>query len=301
MSFRRRLRPLKRAAARVVERTWRLGMRALRLRSAARAVPWSSSGSARVLVIAPHPDDEAIGCAGTLLLHRRAGDRVRTAIATDGRRSRVIPDPQEMARRRHTEATQAARLLGIEQLDWMGMPEGDWQLAPLITRLREILRDFAPDIVYAPSRVDFHPEHFAVAHALALALSQEPSATPRLRIYQIQVPLTSRIINLVADIASVADQCTAVLRCYETQAGPVETAYRQRRYGGALYGCESLEAFWEMTARRYIELHRDAPHTWPRSFRGLRPFPLSDPLAFIVGGAERRRLLAAHSAAAHAG
>jgi hypothetical protein len=70
-------------------------------------------------------------------------------------------------------------------------------------------------------------------------------------------------------------------------------AYRLRRYGSlSVAGTEWLESYWQMPATRYIELHRTSPADWPSVFRGLRTFPLSDPLAWLAGRAERRRLAA---------
>src|SRR5688500_13357690 len=58
--------------------------------AATRPRPCASPGGLRVLVVAPHPDDEVAGCAGTILLHRGAGDAVTVLKATDGRRSRAL-------------------------------------------------------------------------------------------------------------------------------------------------------------------------------------------------------------------
>jgi hypothetical protein len=53
---------------------------------------------------------------------------------------------------------------------------------------------------------------------------------------------------------------------------------------------EQAEAFWEMAASKYCTLHRTLPLSWPNAFRGLRYFPLTDPLAFFVGRKERRKM-----------
>ncbi|MFZ2422771.1 MAG: PIG-L family deacetylase, partial [Anaerolineae bacterium] len=90
------LRWLKRRAAVIAEQGWWLAFwLAGAVRRATRAVgprvkPWSTPGGQRVLVIAPHPDDEACGCGGALLRHRAAGDAVTIVVVTDGRRSRSL-------------------------------------------------------------------------------------------------------------------------------------------------------------------------------------------------------------------
>ena len=91
------------------------------------ALHWSSPGGQRIMVIAPHPDDEVIGCGGTIIRHVQAGDQVKLLLVTDGRRSRAQGlDPEEMAARRQQEAFAAGRMLTLKQIEWLGLPEGSW-------------------------------------------------------------------------------------------------------------------------------------------------------------------------------
>jgi N-acetylglucosamine malate deacetylase 1 len=293
-SFRSRLRPVKRRLAHGIEHAWTLGIRALAplLRRDARR--WTSAGGQQVLVVAPHPDDEAMGCAGTLLLHAWSQDRVCVAIATDGGRSTVIADRNELCRQRRHEAGEAARLMRVNRLEWIGLPEGAWNTPDLQQPLAALIEEIRPHIIYAPSRIDFHPEHFRVAHALALALDASSDASTRemrVRIYQVQVPLNPLITNLVADVSAVNSASEAALRAYASQAGSVQSCYRRRRYGASWYGIAGqVEEFCELPAQRYAELHREPPALWPQAFRGLRYFPISDPLAYLAGLGERRKI-----------
>jgi LmbE family N-acetylglucosaminyl deacetylase len=291
------LRPAKRVAARALETLWRVAFGAAAQITRGGARRWASAGGQRILVVAPHPDDEALGCVGTILLHVRSGDRVCAAIATDGRRSRsTTNDPAEMALQRRREATDAARLMRIDRLEWLGLPEGEWRALDLQHLLKTLIDEIAPDVIYAPSRVDFHPEHFKVAHGLAMALAETGMArlrSTRVRVYQVQVPLTSVMTNLVADVSAVSSECEAVLHAYASQAGSVQCGYRQKRYSASWHRIEGrAEEFWELSAETYVALHRESPALWPSVFRGLRQFPLTDPLAYIVGIRERYRLIA---------
>ena len=292
-SFRARLRPVKRATGTLLERLWRGGFVLLSKVSPPRARAWHSPGQLRVLVVAPHPDDEAIGCGGTVLRHAAAADQVSIAIATDGRRAGGMRDPVGMSATRHAEAKLATQTLAA-RLEWLGLPEGDWSVEQLREALARLLTDLRPDLVYAPSRVDFHPEHHRVAHALALALDDTAALhRPLVRVYQIQVPLTGLLVNLVSDLRTVLAPSDAALRAYASQAGTIATIDRRRRYSACRHGlADAAEEFWELPAERYAALHREPPERWQDHYRGLRAFSLTDPLAWWVGRHGRRQLRA---------
>jgi LmbE family N-acetylglucosaminyl deacetylase len=245
------------------------------------------------LVLAAHPDDEAAGCVGTIVKHVEGKDRVCVVYATDGRQSKAIADPDAMARHRRGEAMQASRLMGVERVEWLGLGEGAWSIAALQAPLAALMREFDPGIVYAPSRIDFHPEHRRVAHALALALDEQGEMQlreKRVRVYQVQVPLDI-LANLVSDIAGVHSRCAAVLAAYVSQVASLQSCARLRRYTGLCHGIRGeAEVFWELPAQRYAALHGYSPDQWPARYRGLRHFPLTDPLAFMAGACERREI-----------
>jgi LmbE family N-acetylglucosaminyl deacetylase len=254
---------------------------------------WSTRGGQRVLVLIPHPDDEAIGCAGTVMRHARAGDEVHLVYVSDGRRSRALGlDPVEMARRRCLEAHACAAALGTDRVHWLGLREGEWSVRELLAPLAVLVDRVAPDFVYAPSRVDFHREHHRVAHALAQVLSASRAPIPAVRIYQIHVPLTPILINLVNDVSDVTDAIAAAGAAYTTQRTSVARTDRQRRYAARTYGIGRLaEAFWEVAGERYARLHGEPVERWATDvFRGIRARAVSDPWAYVRGTFERRRL-----------
>lgn len=256
---------------------------------------WDSPGNLRVLVVAPHPDDEVCGCAGTILFHARHGDDVTVAYVTDGRRSRAGGlGPDEMAQRRRLEAAAAAKILRVNRFEWMGLPEGEWRDEDLRVGLKTLLNRLSPNLIYAPSRIDFHPEHYRVARCLADLLGDADLASPPplIRIYQVQVPLTRVLANLIAPTGDVKMVSEAALHEYKTQRRTVDTCLRPKRYAALLFGVPGqAEEFWELTPAEYRALHRDPPsRPLVDTFRGVRPFALTDPLAYTRGVRERRRL-----------
>jgi hypothetical protein len=143
------------------------------------------------------------------------------------------------------------------------------------------------DVVYAPSCVDFHPEHLRVARNLAGML--RPSQT--VRVYELGVPLTPILANVVADIHSVKAAKNGALACFASQQAALAPLARLARYRRAQYGVAHAEVFWEMPAQAYQDIMGYGAWSWKDApFRGIRPRPFSDPLAFLRGRRTRRRL-----------
>jgi LmbE family N-acetylglucosaminyl deacetylase len=243
-----------------------------------------------VLVLVPHPDDEVAGCGGTILLHRVSGDDVVLCFVGDGRRSRALGiGSAEMAEVRRAEAHTAARALGVTHVEWFGLTEGEWSVKDLHAALRTMLASVRPSVVYAPSIVDYHPEHWRVAAGLASALRDGRVDAPRVRAYEVQVPLTPRLTNLVASIDAVVEPLRDAFDAYRSQRASLRRCWRMKRYAAASHGTGRwAEPFWELSAYDYARLHPAALDGEALPFLGLRHLPFRDPLAYL--GDRRRRL-----------
>ncbi|MFT4287057.1 PIG-L deacetylase family protein [Nocardioides sp.] len=136
---------------------------------AARDVTVPAAGRS-ALVIAPHPDDETLGCGATMLAKVAAGTRVTVVVATDGRhshRSAAIP-PERLAARRHAEMTEAATRLGlVEEVRWLGIEDGTVAAHEddLVAALVRLVAELRPDELYATCAEEPHPDHAAVGRA----------------------------------------------------------------------------------------------------------------------------------------
>lgn len=271
-----------------LERVWALTLRAMRplLARDNPARAWTPGG--RVVVVAPHPDDETLGAGGVSALHVQNGDPVTIVLITDGRGSRAGGlSPAEMVRRRKAEVTAAAGALGVNDLVYLGLAEDDWSSQDARRALAPILE--AAEVIYAPSCVDFHPDHLAVARIVAGLI--QPGQT--VRAVELGVPLTPVLANLVADIGPVAGRKAHALACFATQRGALAPIARLAHYRRPLYGPASAEVFWELPAAAYRRVIDRGDWTWATTpFRSIRPRPFSDPLAVLAGWQTRRQLRA---------
>ncbi|HUY67875.1 MAG TPA: PIG-L deacetylase family protein [Alphaproteobacteria bacterium] len=127
---------------------------------------------APALVIAPHPDDETLGCGAAIARLRAAGRRVVILIVTDGAASghSAIVTPTELAVRRRREALEAAFALGVPAEDVMFLEFPDGAAAThgkaIEMALGEKIAALAPGQIFAPYGIDGNPDHRAVAAAI---------------------------------------------------------------------------------------------------------------------------------------
>jgi LmbE family N-acetylglucosaminyl deacetylase len=259
------------------------------LRPAARELAFTAGE--RVLALAAHPDDETIGCGGTLARHAAARDEVLVVCVTDGRRSRALDlDERWMAATRAAEFAAAMAELGVEGR-LLGVPESlELDEDALTAELARLLDEWQPSLVYSPSRVDEHPNHITVARALARAL-RRVAGGPDIRCYQGAVPLTPILVNSFARTDPVADELERAGRCYASQYPNIVRGRRLAAQCARLYRLAGRsEFFWSMTADQFsaVTLRAAAAPAAP-PFRGLRALPLTDGLAWLAGLRSRRR------------
>jgi len=126
------------------------------------------------LVLAPHPDDETLGCGGTTWLKRRAGTEVTVVVATDGRFSHTseLLGPDELADIRRAESRSAATVLGVAPSQVVFLDHPERSLMARFERLREqiaeLLDEYEPAELVVPSPIDRLADHQAL-HRAALA------------------------------------------------------------------------------------------------------------------------------------
>lgn len=151
----------------------------------------------RVLVIAPHPDDDAIGCGGTLARFAARGSHVDVTYVTDGSRShRSKRFPRAVLRDlREREARVALGRLGIwVEPQFLRAPDGGlgalgaFARAALVDELVRRIDTTHADIVFAPRPDDPHPDHVATASLVGAALAHSVSR-PELWWYTVWLPV----------------------------------------------------------------------------------------------------------------
>ncbi len=206
----------------------------------------------RVLVIAPHPDDEVIGCGGALLLHLRAESTVRVIFVSDG--SVGIRDPKTakmISDRRFDEVKRVKDFMKFESFRRLDFPDASLVMheKEIAARLASEVSEFKPDQIYCPHPADGHADHQACSLAVAQAINATHWSGTTM-CYELWATLSP---NAAIDITSVADQKDAAIRLYESQIADRDYAsailglnhYRglqhRLKYAEAYYSCNSSE------------------------------------------------------------
>jgi LmbE family N-acetylglucosaminyl deacetylase len=207
-----------------------------------------------ILVIAPHPDDETIGCGGSLLLHSAAGDRVAAVWLTSGELGLKRLDATKARQIREREARRAGALLGLAELIFLGYP--DWAVAQHQEAIQQdlvsILKRIAPDTIYLPHPLDDHPDHQPVSHLVKSAIQKGALAKPELRGYEVWSPLPR--VDYTVDITQVMIRKVRALRAHRSQLQEFHYVRAMRglnQFRGALAGkCPYAEVFEDLSFHR---------------------------------------------------
>lgn len=209
---------------------------------------------ARALCIAPHPDDESIGCGGTIALLADGGTDVTVAIATDGEgvASRARRPASEISAVRRGEATEALAVLGIGPPRFLGLADGGLErsLEELARHVSSLADELAPDVLFIPWFLEDHPDHRAVGGALAMV----PSLDVEVWAYEVWTPLWA---NRLVDITSAVDRKRSAIAAHradpKVSPDPAIGLNRYRASTGLVDG-DHAEAFLVAPVDRYLAL-----------------------------------------------
>ena len=172
----------------------------------------------RVLVLAPHPDDEIIGCGGSLALHTKAGDPVKVVFLTNGAKGDAsgTVDREEYVELRQNEAVNACARVGVTDLEFWSYEDRSLAGSPgALLQMIDLLEGFRPELVYAPSPLEFHPDHRATSILFCDAVrSCEFDFDFDVAFYEVGQPLR---VNLLVDITEVLTLKMEAMDAYRSQ------------------------------------------------------------------------------------
>src|SRR5436309_1821943 len=171
----------------------------------------------KVLVIAPHPDDESIGCGGTICIHTARRDRVTVVFLSSGESGLKRLPVAEARRLREKEAETAAGILNVASVSFLR--RRDHHLNDAIdetaTALVPILNRDRPERIYLPHDYDWHADHRACLPIVQAALRESQIPVPTLLGYEVLTPLSE--YDYAEDISLVIERKLEAVRAHRSQ------------------------------------------------------------------------------------
>jgi LmbE family N-acetylglucosaminyl deacetylase len=166
------------------------------------------------LIIAPHPDDESLGCGGSIIKHIKAKSRVKVVFLTNGDKGDFQGKfGKEYSEIRKSSAQKAMGILGVEDFEFWGF--GDRELSAAMGKAEEKLhhsvRTFSPSVLYAPSPFEAHPDHKS---AFQMVWNVRTHFQLSYAFYEV---LMSLYPNALVDITDEMEQKRKAIESYHTE------------------------------------------------------------------------------------
>ncbi len=206
----------------------------------------------RILIVAPHPDDESIGCGGLICLYH---DQVDVLLVTDG----FIPERQntDVAETRKNEFLTAMQQAGVHKSILLHIPEH------AIRASRKQFRNVDFSIyshVFVPNRYEIHKDHTDVYKVVRKMIRRKT------KLYEYEVWTTIRRPNIIVDIGSVTDDKRSLIGCHRSQLRELDyeaLALGLNAYRGRVHNMQYAEAYYcrqEIKDQRIRRIKRTIKH-----------------------------------------
>jgi len=211
----------------------------------------------KVLVIAPHPDDETLGCGGTLLRHVEQGDEVSWLIMTTMKGTGLFTEERILSRDQEIQAVENAYNFNkVIQADFCTTELDALPQKKLISFISDVINDVQPEVVYLPYVNDVHSDHEAVFLAAASCMkSFRNPFVKSVRVYEtlsetefsLRTDDTGFRPNLWVDISSFLEKKIGIMRLYEGESGehPFPRSEKNLRALATLRGATAGVAYAE--------------------------------------------------------
>lgn len=208
----------------------------------------SSPQGQRILIIAPHPDDEVIGMGGTLIQMINNGCNVKVVYFTLGNDKCL-----------REESYALSQILGFST-NYMDFNKQNIGLdQPDLEQFAEIMESYKPDCIFLPFMLDDHDDHRRVNEFLVRAFQtklEKSSASIETWAYQVYTPLP---LNTVVNITNVIDQKCDAIRYYKSQFTSRDWAHFAKSLNGfnvrflsGEKGASYAEVFYRTNLKNYV-------------------------------------------------
>ncbi len=213
----------------------------------------------KILVIATHPDDETLGCGGTLLKHKDFGDEIHWLIATDIKESEGFD--KTLVEKRNIEINIVEKHFNFNSVSKLGISTtkvDQSSMEELTKKISNVINKVKPNIVYLPFKGDIHSDHKYLFDA-AYSCTKSYRYPFIKKVYMMETlsetefSLTIRseyfVPNVFVDISDFINKKIEIMKIYESEIGEhpfprsEESIGALAMYRGSVAGCKYAESF----------------------------------------------------------
>ena len=212
----------------------------------------------KILVIAPHADDEILGCGGVISRYISEGNEVKVLVIT-----RALEElfPKPLMDQIREEAVKSHQFLGVSETIFFDFPAPMLDQTPsyqISMEISKVIKEFSPEKVFLPHRGDIHKDHRAVFEAALVAL-RPINDCPVKEIYAYETLSETEwappfgddafIPNVFVDITDYMENKKEAMLCFESQvkefphSRSIECIESLAKFRGATIGKKAAEAF----------------------------------------------------------
>lgn len=185
----------------------------------------------KVLVVVSHPDDEVLGCGGTIVELTGRGVEVRVVMLGGVTTSRFNEDPNSDLHKKdqfHNESEKAAKVLGVRKVCKFDIDDNRFDTVPfleIVKRVEKVFEDYSPDLVITHDRCDLNKDHSICFDAVLTACRPLPKRQPfRIMAFEVlssteyQDPSVAQFRpNCYIDIRNTIGKKLEAMKCYESE------------------------------------------------------------------------------------
>jgi N-acetylglucosamine malate deacetylase 1 len=213
-----------------------------------------------ILVIAAHPDDEILGCGGTIALHVKNGEQCHILFIADGESSRGTKDSVTITERK-AKSAEAQKVIGANHPLFLDFEDNQMDKIPIleiVKKIEAIINRIQPSVIYTHHSGDLNVDHMIVNKAVLTACRPQPNFCVR-EIYSFEILSSTGwsspyahnnfVPNKYVDVSSTFDKKITALMCYEKEmrefphARSVESVKALSAFRGTTVGFFKAEAF----------------------------------------------------------
>jgi len=217
-----------------------------------------------ILIVAAHPDDEVLGCGGTIARLAKEGYHVYVAILGEGITSRFERREEadkKLVKELQNRSREAGRYLSAKDVFLFELPDNRFDTVPLLDVVKiveDLVDKLHPEVIYTHHGGDLNVDH-QIAHRAVLTATRPLGSCPVKEIYAFEIPSSTEWAfqqfepmfrpNIFVDITGTLEMKVQAMQIYESEARPYphpcssEALRATARRWGSAAGLEAAEAF----------------------------------------------------------